>query len=78
MTKKLYKSRRDVKLDGVCGGIAEYMGLDSTLVRLIWALFVVFGGSGIFLYIICAVLMPREPEYVIEDYRDMRQDSHEN
>lgn len=77
MTKKLHKSRRDVKIDGVCGGIGEYFGLDSTLVRLIWALLVVFGGSGILLYIICAIVMPREPEHTVEDYQDIR-DNREN
>ena len=77
MNKKLYKSRRDVKIDGVCGGVAEYFGLDSTVVRLVWALLIVFGGGGILLYIICMILIPREPEYTVEDYRDMRE-NHEN
>ena len=67
MTKKLYKSRRDVKIDGVCGGLAEYLSLDPTLVRLVWALLVVFGGGGILLYIICMIFMPREPECTIEN-----------
>ena len=73
MTKKLYKSRKDAKLDGVCGGIAEYFGIDSTLVRLIWAFFAISGGSGIVIYIICAIVMPREPEVTFEDYRDIRE-----
>jgi len=62
MTKKLYKSRRDVKIDGVCGGLAEYLGVDPTFIRLIWAFFAIFGGSGIVLYILCVLFMPREPE----------------
>lgn len=40
--KKLYKSDVDRKLCGVCGGIAEYLGIDSTIVRLIWVVLVVF------------------------------------
>ncbi|MBQ6847973.1 MAG: PspC domain-containing protein, partial [Clostridia bacterium] len=40
MEKRLYKSRTDKKLDGVCGGIAEYFNIDSTLIRLAWILFV--------------------------------------
>ncbi len=46
--KKLYKSDVDRKLCGVCGGIAEYLGIDSTIVRLIWVVLVVFFGTGIF------------------------------
>ena len=34
--KKLYRSRTDVKISGVCGGIAEYLGIDSTIVRVLW------------------------------------------
>ena len=59
--KRLYKSNYDKKLDGVCGGIAEYFGLDSTLVRLGWVALTLFGGSGVLLYIIAAVIIPREP-----------------
>mgnify|MGYP002561383673 FL=1 len=50
--KKLYKSDVDRKLCGVCGGIAEYLGIDSTIVRLIWVVLVVFFGTGILAYII--------------------------
>ena len=58
MEKRLYKSRTDKKLDGVCGGIAEYFNIDSTLIRLAWILFVCLGGSGILAYIIAAIVMP--------------------
>jgi len=73
MEKKLYKSRTDVKLDGVCGGIAKYIGLDPTIVRLIWIIFTFLGGSGIIAYIICAVLIPREPEVIDYTDRDERE-----
>ena len=63
MEKKLYKSREHKIVDGVCGGIAEYFGIDPTLVRLGWALFCVLGGSGILAYIIAAIIMPRRPAY---------------
>lgn len=59
--KKLYKSSADTKLCGVCGGIAEYFGIDSTLVRLAWIIVTCFGGSGIIAYIIAAIVMPDEP-----------------
>ena len=62
MDKKLYKSRTDVKLDGVCGGIAKYFGVDSTLIRVAWIIFCLLGGSGVIAYILCAFVMPREPE----------------
>ena len=76
MTKKLYKSRSNVKLDGVCAGIGRYFGLDVTLVRIIWVVFTCFGGSGLVAYIICAILMPREPEVI--DYTDGGEESREN
>ena len=45
---------------GVCGGLAEYFGVDSTMVRLAWAICVVFGGAGLLLYIIAAIIIPYE------------------
>ncbi len=66
MKKKLYKSNRDKKLCGVCGGIAEYFSIDSTLVRLGLAVFCLLGGSGILAYIICAIIIPDEPSNVID------------
>ena len=61
MEKKLYKSIQNKMLDGVCGGIAEYFGIDPTVVRLIWALFSLMGGCGILAYIIAAIIIPRNP-----------------
>ncbi len=58
MEKKLRKSKSDKKLCGVCGGIAEYLGMDSTIVRLIAVLLAVFCGSGLLVYIIAALVMP--------------------
>ena len=57
--KKLYKSNTDRKICGVCGGLAEYLNIDSTVLRLI---FVVFGlvSVGVIFYIIAALLMPSE------------------
>ena len=64
--KKLYKSRTDKKLDGVCGGIAQYFGIDATAVRLLWVILSCFGGSGLLAYIIAMIIIPEEPEdYVI-------------
>lgn len=62
MEKKLYKIGQGKMVDGVCGGIAEYFGLDPTLVRLAWIIFTAMGGGGIVAYILCAAIIPREPE----------------
>ena len=59
--KKLYKSSPDKKIAGVCGGIAEYFNIDSTLVRLAWVVFCLLGGSGVLAYIIAALIMPDRP-----------------
>ena len=67
MKKRLYKDHSDKKLCGVCSGIAKYFGIDPTLVRLAWTLLVVFGGSGILAYIICAIVFPDEPGYIEEE-----------
>ena len=61
MNKKLYKSSRDKKLDGVCAGIAEYFDIDPTLIRLLWVLATFFFGSGLLAYIVAAFVMPRNP-----------------
>ena len=58
--KRLHKSRNDRVLAGVCGGIAEFFGIDPTLVRLAWAVMIFFGGSGLLLYIICALIIPND------------------
>jgi phage shock protein C len=59
--RKLYKSESDKMLAGVCGGIAEYFNIDSTLVRIGLVFFTFCGGSGILLYIIAAIAMPHRP-----------------
>ena len=62
MEKKLFRSKINKKLCGVCGGIAEYFNIDPTIVRLIWVLAVLFAGCGILAYIIAAFVMPEKPE----------------
>lgn len=58
--KKLKKSKTDKKIFGVCGGIAEYLGIDSIWIRLIWAILVFVYGTGVLLYLIFALIMPDE------------------
>lgn len=57
---RLHKSRKDKKIAGVCGGIAEYLNIDPTVVRLVFALMFFGWGSGILAYIICALIMPED------------------
>lgn len=56
--KKLYRSNKDKKIFGVCGGIAEYFDIDSTIIRLIFIFFVLCVGTGVLAYIIAALVMP--------------------
>jgi len=64
MQKRLYKIEEGKKIDGVCGGIAEYLNVDPTLIRLAWIIFCACGGSGIIAYIIAAIIMPRKSDVV--------------
>ncbi len=61
MGKRLYKVNEGKILDGVCAGIGAYFNVDPVLVRLAWILFTAMGFSGIIAYIICALIIPREP-----------------
>jgi phage shock protein C len=57
--KKLYRSSTNKMIAGVCGGVAEYINLDPTIVRLLWVLFGFMGGAGILAYIIAAIIIPQ-------------------
>ncbi len=61
MKKRLTRSATDKKLGGVCGGIAEYLDVDPTVIRLAWVLFALFLGGGILAYIIALLVMPNPP-----------------
>ena len=61
MEKKLYRSKKDKKVAGVCAGLAEYINVDATVVRLIWAIATLFAFVGLLAYIICAVIIPENP-----------------
>lgn len=63
MNKILYKSNSNKMIAGVCGGVAEYFGIDPTLIRLGWVLFCALGGSGFLAYIIAAIIIPESPVY---------------
>lgn len=61
--KKLYKSQTDRKVCGVCGGIAEYLNISSTLVRLLWVAVILCLGTGILAYFLAALIIPDYPGY---------------
>lgn len=63
MKKRLYKSN-DRKVCGVCGGIADYLDIDPTVIRLLWVIFTLAGGSGIIAYIVAAIIMEDGPDYI--------------
>lgn len=70
MEKKLYKSKQNKILAGVCGGVGEYFGVDPVLIRLLAIVFCLMGGAGIIAYIIAAIIIPAEPDgtdYVYEN-----------
>lgn len=58
--KRLYRSRTDRMVAGVCGGLAQYFNIDVTLVRLVFLLLLVFGGGGFLIYIVLAIVVPEE------------------
>ena len=66
MEKKLYRSNANKKIAGVCGGLAKYLNVDPTIIRLIWALVVLFAGAGLLAYIVCALIIPEEPDNIID------------
>lgn len=69
MKKKLYRSEKDRRLCGVCGGVAEYFNIDSTIVRLIFVCLCFAWGTGVLVYIAAALIIPDESavEMVIKD-----------
>ena len=66
-TKRLYRSRENRQIAGVCAGLAEYFNVDPTLVRLVFVAMFLLGGPGILIYIIMMIVVPEEPRF---DYGD--------
>ncbi len=66
--KKLYRSRENKKVGGVCGGIAEYFNLDPTLVRLGAIVLIFIWGAGLLAYIVAWAIIPERPAHVDVDY----------
>lgn len=64
MKKRLYKSTKDKKIFGVCGGVAEYFNMDPTIIRLIAVLLIFGWGSGLLFYIVAALIMPEDVDVI--------------
>ncbi|WP_373875492.1 PspC domain-containing protein [Lapidilactobacillus luobeiensis] len=75
MRKKLYRSRHDVKIAGVCSGLADYFNIDVTLVRVIFAVLALGWGSTIALYIILWIVVPEEPRHSEPNHRSSHSES---
>lgn len=84
MPKRLYRSKRERVVAGVCGGIAEYIDVDPTLIRIAWVVFILMGGAGLLAYFIAMIIIPENPkerspeqkkekeEYERKEYEDER------
>jgi phage shock protein PspC (stress-responsive transcriptional regulator) len=60
-SKRLYRSRTDRKIAGVCGGLADYFEIDPVIPRLIWVILLLGAGIGLLAYLICWIVIPRQP-----------------
>ena len=61
-TRRLYRSRTDRKLAGVCGGLAQYFNADATLIRVLFVVLALLGGPGLVIYLVLWILVPEEPQ----------------
>lgn len=59
--KKLFRSTTDRKIAGVCGGVAEYLNVDPTIIRVLWAIFGLAVGIGVVAYLVAWALIPEKP-----------------
>jgi phage shock protein PspC (stress-responsive transcriptional regulator) len=60
-TRRLYRSRTNRKLAGVCGGLAQYFTTDTTLVRVLFVILALLGGPGLVIYLVLWMVVPQEP-----------------
>ena len=67
MQKKLYRSKSNSMLVGVCAGVADYFNIDTTVVRVAWAITSLFAFVGVVAYVVCAFVIPEKPDNTIID-----------
>ena len=65
MNKKLYRNTESKMIAGVCSGLADYINIDPSVVRVIWAL-VALSGAGLIAYLVCALIIPEKPSNIID------------
>ena len=65
MNKKLYRNTGNKMIAGVCSGLAEYINIDPTIIRLIWAL-IALSGAGLVAYLVAAIIIPEKPSDIID------------
>ena len=63
--KKLYRSEKEKKFAGVCGGLGEYFDVDPVIIRVIFLVTFLMGGAGLFIYLILWAAVPKNPNEVI-------------
>ena len=68
--KRIFRSKEDRIIAGVCGGFAEYLGIDPTLVRLVWIFFTIFGGLGILAYIFSIILISEKDSSKVKEIKE--------
>lgn len=73
MNKKLYRSVNNLKISGVCGGLAEYFNVDATIVRLLWVLGTLMNiFVGVVAYIACVFIIPEDPGCIDVDFEEKK------
>ena len=64
MNTKLYRSRTNKQIAGVCGGLGDYFNIDPTIIRLAWVVAIFCAGGGLFAYLLAMIIIPQEPDYL--------------
>ena len=70
--KRLYKSRKNKMIGGVCGGLAEYFNIDPTIVRIIAGVLCLIRGAGLLVYIIACIVMPYDEAFTDDDTENLK------
>lgn len=75
MNKKLYRSKTDRKISGVCGGLAEYLAVDSTIIRILAVALMFFSVFTVaLLYVACIVIIPEDDGYIEPEYKEKNEE----
>lgn len=70
--KKLYRSAQNRMIGGVCAGMADFFGIDVTLIRLVWVVLTIMNGAGLLVYLLCMALIPQKPDSEPAETRPQR------